>query len=101
MALSDGGEEERIPGWASVQVGGVAVVKPAHERSVPSPSRRLCLSCVRPITLLMRRSGSGAEVAGGRGIHDGALGGWVNAVQELLLARGLRLPSVIVSGAQG
>jgi hypothetical protein len=27
----------------------------------------------------MRRSGSGVEVAGDLRIHDGALGGWVNA----------------------
>ena len=35
------------PVWTAVQVGGVAVVKPAHERSVPWPSRRLSLAyCV-------------------------------------------------------
>jgi hypothetical protein len=66
--------------WTPVQVGGVAVVKPAHERSVPSPSRRLCLVYYVPADYLVdARPGSGAEVGGDRGIHDGAPGGWVNA----------------------
>jgi hypothetical protein len=78
--------------WTAVQVGGVAVVKPAHERSVPfaSPSRRLCLVYYVPADYLVdapRRPGSGAEVGGDRGIHDGAPGGWVNAVGTACSAR--------------
>ena len=79
----------------------MAVVEPAHERSVPSPLRRSCLSCVPANYLVDAPAGCGAEVAGGCGIHDGALGGWVSAVQGLLLVRGLRLPWVIVGGAHG
>jgi hypothetical protein len=47
----------------------------------------------RPIILSMRRAGralapgSGAEVGGDRGIHDGAPGGWVNAVGTACSAR--------------
>ena len=35
----------------------------------------------------MRRVGSGAEIGGDRGIHDGALGSWVNAVGTVRSAR--------------
>ena len=65
----------------------MAVVKSAHERSVRSPSRRLSLAYYVAMTVLMRRPGFSAEVAGDRGIHDGALGGRVNAVGTARSAR--------------
>lgn len=78
--MEDVEEERTQPIWTAVQIGSVAVVKPANDvqclaiaplvPGLPRPG---------PITLLMRRSGSGAEVAGDRGIDDGALGGRVNA----------------------
>ena len=88
MASSDGGgEEERIPVWASVQVAGWRWW--SLRMNVRCP--RHCAACAcpasRPITLLMRRPGSGAEVAGGCGSHDGALGGRVNAVGTARSAR--------------
>jgi len=39
------------------------------------------------MTVLMRRPGFSAEVADDRGIHDGALGGRVNAVGTARSAR--------------
>ena len=61
--------------WTAVQVGGVAVVKPAHERSVPWPSRRLCLVYYVPADYLVDApAGLWPEVGGDRGIHDGAPG---------------------------
>ena len=96
MVSSDGGEARTNTGlwWRSyVQAGPVAVVKPAHERPVRSPSRRLSLAFyVRGHDRVDARPGFSAEVAGDGGIRDGAVGGPGQRWQGLLVARGLGLP---------